>query len=92
MAVVLLNVSVVSENVSAIIFISNARKKEVYRSSWRLSKASGCLNYEILIANMKTYGVSLPVSKMMHDFVLHRKQRTKISSSDCEIVFGILIF
>ena len=56
------------------------------------SQAVGCLCYEILNPNLNTYGVSLLVLRMMYDFVLHRKQATKISSSCSGIVLGVFIF
>ena len=94
MAVVLLNVGVVSKifEQQCLLAMLEKRKRTVSKSNfiWRFAselKSSCYLNYEILIANMNTYGVSLPVLRMMR-----RKQRTKISSSYCEMVFGVLIF
>ena len=99
MAVVLLNVGVVSKifEQQCLLAMLEKRKRTVSKSNFILRfaselKSSCYLNYEILIADMNTYGVSLPVLRMMRDFLLHRKQRTKISSSYCEMVFGVFIF
>ena len=52
-----------------------------------LSKAFDCLDHELLIA----YGFHLPALKLVHDYLLIRKQRTKVNrtySSWLEIVFS----
>ena len=58
-----------------------------------LSKAFDCLDHELLIAKLNTYGFSLTASKLIHDDVSNRKQWTKINSfysSWHEIIFGVL--
>ena len=58
-----------------------------------LSKASGSLDHELLIAKFNAYGFSLPTLKLVHDYLSMRKQRIKVNrtySSWLEIVFGVL--
>ena len=57
-----------------------------------LSKASNCLNLDPLIAKLNAYGLSLPALKLIHDFLLNKKQRTRINNSYStwmEIIFGV---
>ena len=57
-----------------------------------LSKAFDCLDHELLIAKLNAYGFSLTASKLIHDYLSNRKQRTKINlsySSWHEIIFGV---
>ena len=57
-----------------------------------LSKAFDRLDHELLIATLNAYGFSLPALKLVHDYLLNRKQRTKVNrtySSWLEIVFGV---
>ena len=57
-----------------------------------LSKAFDCLPHELIIAKLNAYGFKLPALKLMHGYLSHRKQRTKISHaySLCdEILFGV---
>ena len=57
------------------------------------SKAFDCLGYEILIATLNVYGFSLPALKLIHNCLLHGKQRKKIISSysdSLEILFRVL--
>ena len=42
-----------------------------------LPKAFDCLNHELLIAKLNAYDFSLPVLKLVHDYLSKRKQRTK---------------
>ena len=56
-----------------------------------LSKAFDCLPHDLIIAKLNAYGFSLTASKVIHKYLCHRKQRTKISSSYSswkEILFG----
>ena len=58
-----------------------------------LSKAFDCLDHELLIARLNTYGFSLTASKLIHDDLSNRQQWTKINlsySSWHEIIFGVL--
>ena len=57
-----------------------------------LSKAFDCLKHDLLIANLNAYGFSLPVLRLIHDYLSNRKQRTRINNSYStwmEIVFGV---
>ena len=57
-----------------------------------LSKAFDCLNHDLLIAKLNAYGFSLPALKLIHDYLLNKKQRTRINNSYStwvEIVFGV---
>ena len=46
-----------------------------------LSKAFDCLNHDPLIAKLNAYGFSLPALRLIHDYLLNRKQRTRINNS-----------
>ena len=57
-----------------------------------LSKAFDCLDHDLLIAKLNAYEFSLPALKLVHDYLLNRKQRTKVNrtySSWLEIVFSV---
>ena len=57
-----------------------------------LSKAFDCLEYELLIAKLNGYGFSLPALKLIHDYLSHRKQRTRVNNSYSEwlaVMFGV---
>ena len=57
-----------------------------------LSKAFDCLDHELLIAKLNAYDFNLLALKLVHDYLLNRKQRTKVNrtySSWLEIVFGV---
>ena len=46
-----------------------------------LSKAFDCLDHELLIAKLNAYGFSLPALRLIHDYLSHRKQRTRVNNS-----------
>ena len=46
-----------------------------------LSKAFDCLNHDLLIAKLNAHGFSLPALRLIHDYLLNRKQRTRINNS-----------
>ena len=57
-----------------------------------LSKTFDCLPHELIIAKLNAYGFNLPALKLMHSYLSHRKQRTKVNhaySSWEEILFGV---
>ena len=57
-----------------------------------LSKPFDCLPHELIIAKLNAYGFNLPALKLMHSYLSHRKQRTKVNhaySSWEEILFGV---
>ena len=57
-----------------------------------LSKAFDCLSHELIIAKLNAYRFNLPALKLMHSYLSHRKQRTKVNhaySSWEEILFGV---
>ena len=45
-----------------------------------LSKSFDYLNHELLIAKLHAYGLSLSILKLVHDYLLNHKQRTKVNS------------
>ena len=57
-----------------------------------LSKAFDCLPHELIIAKLNAYGFNLPALKLMHSYLSHRKQHTKVNhaySSWEGILFGV---
>ena len=42
-----------------------------------LSKASDCISYDLLIAKLNAYGLSLSALKLIHDYLLKRKKNKK---------------
>ena len=55
--------------------------KEAFRALLTdLSKAFDFVNHERLIAKLHTYGLSLFSLKLVHDYLLNCKQRTKVNS------------
>ena len=57
-----------------------------------LSKAFDHLDHELPIAKLNAYGFSVPAIKLVHDYLSHKKQRTKGNktySSWWEIVFDV---
>ena len=57
-----------------------------------ISKAFDCLPHDLIIAKLNAYGFSLSTSKLIHNYLSHRKQRTKRNSSCSsweEILFGV---
>ena len=58
-----------------------------------LSKAFDCFNHELLIAKLNVYGFSLPALRLIHGYLLHRKQRIRVNNSYSEwlaVMFGVL--
>ena len=58
-----------------------------------LSKAFDCLPHELIIAKLNAYGFNLPALKLMHSYLSHRKQRTKVNHTNSsweEILFDVL--
>ena len=45
-----------------------------------LSKAFACLNHELLLPKLHASGLSLSSLELVHDYLLNRKQRTKVNS------------
>ena len=64
--------------------LSNAREMEKIRRCGKvfgalltnLSKTFDCLDHELLIAKLNSYGFSLTALRLIHDYLSHRKQRT----------------
>ena len=46
-----------------------------------LLKGFVCLNHDLLIAKLNAYNFSLPALTIIHDYLLYKKQRTRINSS-----------
>ena len=58
-----------------------------------LSKPFDCLDHELLTAKLTAYGFTLPVLRLIDDYLSNRKQKTKINdnySSWSEILFGVV--
>ena len=58
-----------------------------------LSKAFDCFNHELLIAKLNVYRFSLPALRLIHGYLLHRKQRIRVNNSYSEwlaVMFGVL--
>ena len=57
-----------------------------------LSKAYDSVDHELIIAKLNTYEFNLLALKLIHDYLLNRKQRTKVNSSYSDqlfIYFGV---
>ena len=57
-----------------------------------LSKALDCLSHELITAELNTYGFSLSALRLMPNYLIERKQRTKTDhafSSWEDILFGV---
>ena len=57
-----------------------------------LSKTFECMDHELLIAKLHTYGFDTDALKFIYSYLSGRKQRTKINSSYsffAEILFGV---
>ena len=57
-----------------------------------LSKVFDCLNHELPIAKLNAHGFSLPALRSIHDYLSHRKQRTRVNNSYSEwlaVMFGV---
>ena len=46
-----------------------------------LSKAFDCLSLELFIVKLNANGFTLPVLKLVHDYLSDRKQRTRVNNS-----------
>ena len=58
-----------------------------------LSKAFDCLDHELLTAKLNAYGFTLPALRLIHDYLLNRKQSiTIVDTYSCwsEKLFGFL--
>ena len=49
-----------------------------------LFKAFDCLDHELLIVKSNAYAFSLPALRLIHDYLQHRKQRTRVNNSYSE--------
>ena len=57
-----------------------------------ISKDFACLKYELIIAKLNAYGFNFAALKLMHSYLAHRKQRTKVNHADNswkKILFGV---
>ena len=57
-----------------------------------LSKAFDCICHDLLVSKLHAYGLSFPALKIIQDYLLNQKQRTKVGSSysSCEnIISGV---
>ena len=58
-----------------------------------LSEVFDCICYDLLIAKLNAYGLSLPALKLVHNYLQNRKQRTKNGTAYSlweEIFSGVL--
>ena len=65
---------------------------EKWKRSVDKGKAFDCLNHELLVAKLNAYGFSLPALRLIHDYLSHRKQRTRVNSSYSKwlaVMFGV---
>ena len=54
---------------------------EVFRALLTdISKAFDCLSHDLLIAKLYSYGLSLTSLRLLSDYLLNRKQRTKVEN------------
>ena len=56
------------------------------------SKPFDWIDEEILIAKLNSYGFSLTVLKLVHNYLSNRKQRTKTNSSHSSWLESIFVF
>ena len=57
-----------------------------------LSKAFDCLDHELFKAKLKAYSFSLPVLRLINDYLSNRRQRTRIGNSFSEwfeVILGV---
>ena len=57
-----------------------------------LSKAFDCIPHDIVIAKLEAYGFHIDALKLIHDYLLNRKQRVKVNyaySSWKDIFYGV---
>ena len=55
-----------------------------------LSKAFDCLSRELIIPKLNAYGFNPPALKLMHSYLSHRKQRTKVNHAYSPILGSVL--
>ena len=59
-----------------------ANSKKVFRAVLTdLSKDFDFIYHDLLIAKLNAYGLSLPASKLVKDYLQNKPQRTKVGSS-----------
>ena len=57
-----------------------------------LSKAFDCLDHELLIAKLNTYGFNLPALRLINYYLCNRRQQSRIENSFSdwfEFIFGV---
>ena len=57
-----------------------------------LSKALHCLDHELLTSKLNTYGFSLPALRLVYDYLLQRRRRTRVSNPYSEwlaVMYGV---
>ena len=57
-----------------------------------LSKAFDCIPHDLIIAKLEAYGLEIGALRLIHDYLINRKQRVKVNevnSSWKDIIFGV---
>ena len=58
-----------------------------------LSKAFDCIPHDLIIAKLEAYGLEIGALRLIHDYLINRKQRVKVNeaySSWKDLIFGDL--
>ena len=78
--------------VRKIVFWKNSVDKGKVFGALLTDLSKDCLDHELLTAKLNAYGFTLPVLRLIRDYLSNRKQKTKIDdtySSWSEILFGV---
>ena len=56
-------------------------QKRFWALLWDLSKAFDCLSHDLFIAKLNAYGFNIDSLRLVKDYLISRKQRTRINST-----------